>query len=107
LVTKTLLIEKDAVPTSDTELGSITVPSGVKRRVVEVTLYYSAAGRVWTKRDTEDLDTWTYECWAPQILPKYVDVELTGTNKYTLFGKATTGTINIKAEIKIEETPIA
>jgi len=107
LVTKTLLIEKDAVPTTDTELGSITVPTGVKRRVVEVNLYFSATGRVWTKRDTEDLDTWTYECWAPQILPKYVDVELTGTNKYILYGKASSGTINIKAEIKIEETPIA
>jgi len=107
LVTKTLLIEKDAVPTTQTEIGSVTVPAGVKRRVVEVTLYFSAAGRVLTKRDTEDLDTWTYECWAPQILPKYVDVELTGTNVYHVYGLAATGTINIKAEIKVEETPIA
>ena len=71
---------------------------------MEVQLYYSAAGTIYTKRDTEELDEWHHEIWNNIKWPKYVDVVIGPTNEYVIEAAADTGTINVSVEVKLEET---
>ena len=104
MVTKTTLLEKDTVSTTKTSIGEVTCPEGFSRRIVEIRDYYSGAGKTWTKRDTEDLDEWHYNVQQVSKLPHFVDVVLGPRNKLLVYAAADTGTINVKYEIKFEET---
>ena len=104
MVTKTVLLEKTAVPTTMTTIGEVTCPEGFTRRIVEVRDYYSAAGRTRTKRDTEDIDEWHYNVQQVSKLPHFVDIMLGPRNKYIVMAAADTGTIDVMYEIKFEET---
>lgn len=107
MVTKTFLLEKAAVGTDYADVGEVTCPEGVERRVVQVDLYYSADGVIKTLRDTEDLAEYSYNVWNKTGWPKVVDVLLTHVNKFIVQAKAATGTIDVQAEVTVEETPIA
>ena len=104
MVTKTILLQKTAVPTTRTLIGEVTCPEGYTRRIVEVRDYYSAAGTTYTKRDTEDLDEWHYNVQQVSKLPHFVDVMLGPRNKYIVYAAADAATINVMYEIKFEET---
>ena len=104
MVTKTILLERTAVPVTITEIGRVTCPDGFTRRIVEVRDYYSAAGRTRTKRDTEDLDEWHYNVQSVFTLPHFIDVMLGPRNVYVVSAAADTGTIDVMYEIKFEET---
>ena len=104
MVTKTILLQRAAVPTARTMIGELTCPEGFSRRIVEVRDYYSAAGTTYTKRDVEDLDEWHYNVQQVSRLPHYVDVVIGPRNRYIVFAAADAGTINVMYEIKFEET---
>ena len=104
MVTKTVLLERDSVPTTRTLIGEVTCPEGYTRRIVEVRDYYSGDGRTFTKRDIEDLDEWHYLVQQVSKLPHFVDVMLGPRNKLVVYAAADTATVDVKYEIKFEET---
>ena len=106
MVTKTFLLEATGVGTDYADVGEVTCPEGVERRVVQVDLYYSADGTIKTLRDTEDLAEFAYNVWNGAKWPKVVDVLLRSVNKFIVQAKAATGTIDVAVEVTVEETPI-
>lgn len=109
MATRIILREKSSVGTSETDVGAvIQPPSGLKWTLVEIRPYGSGPGKVRIYFDTE-LYYETHLSVTPGAYPKphVVAIDVLAPHTLQVKALADSGTINVKVELVIEESPAA
>jgi hypothetical protein len=109
LATKILLRSATGIGTSETAVGAKVQPtSGIKWTLTEIRPYASAAGTIRIYFDTE-LYYEIHTSVTPAAYPKphVVAIDVVTPHYIQVNAKADSGTINVKVELVVEESPAA